>query len=311
MVVDLFGRISKVLRFINSRTLKLKVFTYPDLIRIKIQVLLFFIYPTLSNILSLKQNKLPSHKEKFNKTDNVLDNIVIFDNDLKFDEVNIFLRGHGKNFSKFKNKKNCMLVNYSFLDDDKLSESENYFSKRTLYQTPKGFLNVGSGSEIEECMKKNISFILLQRYQLFDNKPHLINPKEVKENNIYENYVKKNKNCKIIKFYFNTPCKTIRSGSGIHAAMVFSKISKKVNIYGWNFYLNEISKNLSIFKLFNLLSNKSFVQSRKNHFEYTVCHLAIVNRLLELKHVNINGYIKDFCIFYPNIAKKALKLFYK
>ena len=90
MVADLFGRILRVLRIINSKTLKLKVFTYPNLIRIKIQVLLFLISPILSSMLSLKQNKLPTRNEKFNKFDNVLDNIVIFDNDLKFDEVNIF-----------------------------------------------------------------------------------------------------------------------------------------------------------------------------------------------------------------------------
>ena len=155
-----------------------------------------------------------------------------------------------------------VLVNYSFLENDKLSESG--FSKRTLYKAPKG-LNIGDGSELEECMKENISFILLQRYYLLDNKPYLINSKDIEENKIYENYVKKNKKCKIIKFYFNTPCKTIRSGSGIHLALVFSK-SLKVNIYGWNFYMNEISKNLSIFKLYNLLSDKNFVQSRKKSF---------------------------------------------
>ena len=92
-------------------------------------------------------------------------------------------------------------------------------------------------------MKENISFILLQRYYLLDNKPYLINSKDIEENKIYENYVKKNKKCKIIKFYFNTPCKTIRSGSGIHVLhWYFQKSLKKVNIYGWNFYMNEISK---------------------------------------------------------------------
>lgn len=311
MVADLFGKLIKILRFVNSKTLKLKVFTYPDLLRIKIQVLLFFVLPALSRILSLKENKLPSNDQKFNKSNDVLDDIVIFDNNLKFDEVNIFLRGYGKDFTKFKYKKNCMLVNYSLLEDDKLSESENYFSKRNLYQGPDGFLNIVSGSEIYECIKKNIPFIILQRYHLCNDKPILIGSKNIELNKICENYVKKNKKCKIIKFYFKTSCKTIRAGSGIHAAMVFSKISKKVNIYGWNFYLNGISKNLSTFSLYNLLSPKSFVQSRKNHFEIFVCHLALVKRLLDLKHVNINGYIKDFCNFYPKITNKALSLFYK
>ena len=30
-----------------------------------------------------------------------------------------------------------------------------------------------------------------------------------------------------------------------------------------------------------------------------MCTLAFVRRLLDLKHVKIEGHIKDFCIFYP------------
>ena len=310
MAADQFGRLIKFLRFINFKTFKLKIFTYPDLIRIKIQVLLFFVSPSLSRIFSRKNSKLPTKDEKFNKSENVLDNIIVFDNDLKFDEVNIFLRGYGKDFTKFKHKKNCMLVNYSFLEDESISESSNYHGKRNLFQGPEGFLNVVSGNEIDECMEKNIPFICLQSYQLYNGKP-VLNPKEIERNKILENYFKKNNNCKRIKFYFNSSCRTIRSGSGIHSALVFSKLSKKVNIYGWNFYLNNISKNLSIFALYNLLSPKSFVQSRQNHFEYTLCTLAFVRRLLDLKHVKIEGHIKDFCIFYPKIVNKALNLFFK
>jgi len=312
MVADLFGKLIKILRFVNSKTLKLRVFTYPNLLRLKIQVLLFFVSPALSRILSLKENKLPSNDQKFNKSNDLLDDVVIFDNDLKFDEVNIFLRGYGKDFTKFKYKKNCMLVNYSFLEDDKLLENQDYFSKRNLYQGPDGFVHIVSGSDVDICIKKNIPCIVLERYHLCNDKPILIGSKKnIELNKIRENYAKKNKKCKIIKFYFKTSCRTIRSGSGIHAAVVFSKISKKVNIYGWNYYLNGISKNLSTFSLYNLLSPKSFVQSRGMHFEMAVCHLAFVKKLLDVKHVNINGYIKDFCNFYPKIANKALSLFYK
>ena len=179
MGADLFGKLIKILRFVNSKTLKLKVFTYPHLLRVKIQVLLFFVSPALSRILSLKENKLPSNDQKFNKSNDLLDDVVIFDNDLKFDEVNIFLRGYGKDFTKFKYKKNCMLVNYSFLEDDKLLEGQHYFSKRNLYQGPDGFLNIVSGPDIDKCIKKNIPFIVLQRYQLCNDKPILIGSKNI------------------------------------------------------------------------------------------------------------------------------------
>ena len=173
-----------------------------------------------------------------------------------------------------------MLVNYAFLKNENMNEYEHYHSERKLLQEPKGYIHVGSGYEVDECMEKNIPFILLQRYHLCNGKPKLLDPKQTEKNLIYENYVKKNKHSKIIKFYFNTSCKTIRSGSGLHAALIFSKISKKVNIYGWNFYFDKISKNNSIFKVYNLLSPKKFVASRKNHFEYTLCNIAFIKKLL-------------------------------
>ena len=177
-----------------------------------------------------------------------------------------------------------------------------------MFEAPNGSIHVGSGYEVDECMEKNIPSFFFKDITC-GIKPVLIDPKQI-ENLIYENYVKNN-HSKIIKFYFNSSCKTIRSGSGLHAALIFSKISKKVNIYGWNFYFDKISKNNSIFTAYNLLSPKKFVSSRKNHFEYTLCNLAFIKKLLNCDHVNIEGYLKEYCNHYPNIASKALKVFFK
>ena len=310
MAADQFGRVLRFLRLINSKTIKLKIFTYPSIVRSKLQILLFLISYKLAGLLSLKKDKFPKIEEKFVNKNNILDEVIIFDNKLEYDEVNIFLRGFGKDFTKFKNKKNCMLVNYAFLKSENMNEYEHYHDERKLFEAPNGSIHVGSGYEVDECMEKNIPFILLQRYHLCDGKPVLIDPKQIEKNLIYENYVKKNNHSKIIKFYFNSSCKTIRSGSGLHAALIFSKISKKVNIYGWNFYFDKISKNNSIFTAYNLLSPKKFVSSRKNHFEYTLCNLAFIKKLLNCDHVNIEGYLKEYCNHYPNIASKALKVFF-
>ncbi len=311
MVEDQFGKILSLLRLINSKTIKLKVFTYPTIVRSKLQILLFLFSYKLPGLLSLKKDKFPKIEEKFINKKNVLDEVIIFDNKLEYDEVNIFLRGFGKDFTNFKDKKNCMLVNYAFLKRDNMNEYEHYHEERNLFRAPKNSIHVGSGYEIDECMEKNIPFILLQRYQLYNGKPKLIDPKQIEKNLIYENYVKKNSHSKIIKFYFNTTCKTIRSGSGLHAALIFSKISKKVNIYGWNFYFDKVLKNNSLLESYNLLSPKKFVSSRKNHFEYTLCNLAFIKKLLNYDHVNIEGHLKEYCDYYPNIVSKALKVFFK
>ena len=312
MVEDLFGKILNFLRSINNKTLKLKVFTYPGIIRSKFQLFLFYLSPNLTNILSLSYHKLPTKNQRIVKTDNVLDDITIFDNNLKFDEVNIFLRGFGKDFSKMKNKKNIMLVNYSFQKDNTLKATGNYYERELLTSVPNS-IHVGSGYEMDECVKKNLPCIILQGHEIKNNLPVLSDNKGKRLNSIYKEYLKKNNKSKMIKYYFNTNCKTIRSGSGLHAALIFSKISDKVNIYGWNFYLEKLDKDLSNFKAYNLLSplSQSSKGKRESFLEYMLCNLAYVKRLQELKHVKIEGYLKDFSNYYPEITKKALEIFYK
>ena len=102
MAADQFGRVLRFLRLINSKTIKLKIFTYPSIVRSKLQILLFLISYKLAGLLSLKKDKFPKIEEKFVNKNNILDEVIIFDNKLEYDEVNIFLRGFGKDFTKFK-----------------------------------------------------------------------------------------------------------------------------------------------------------------------------------------------------------------
>ena len=307
---SIFEKILNYIRLINNKTLKVRVFKIPNLIRTKLQTILFYFFPSKTYLLSLKKHKLPSKDEQFTKTNNVLDEIEIFDNQLNFDEVNIFLRGFGKDFSNVMNKKNKMLINYSFLKEENLTENLHYHSERELFNPNIDCYHAGDGYEMEECMSKNISIIALQRYNYVNNKPVLSNEKlKIKSKN-YDAYIKNNPKSKIIKFYFKTPCQTIRSGSGLHAALVFSKISKKVNIYGWNFYLNKSPKDFSHFKALNYLSPIKF-NVIDCFFEYMVCNLMYVKRLQELKNVNIYGYLADFVKYHPKIVEKCFKTFYK
>ena len=312
MVADLFGKVLNFLRLVNNKTFKLKIFTYPGIIRSKLQLILFYLLPTSTHLLSVSYHKLPTKKQRIIKTDNVLDDITIFDNSLRFDEVNIFFRGFGNNFSEVKNKKNIMLVNYSFQKDKSVDTTGDYLERELLISVPRS-THVGSGYEIDECIKKNLPCIILQGHQMENNIPIIARHKSQQLNLTYENYLKKNSQSKIIKYFFNTTCKTIRSGSGLQAALIFSKISKKVNIYGWNFYLEKLEKNLSSFKAYNLLSplSQSSKGKRESFFEYMLCNLAYIKRLQELEHVKIQGYLKDYSNLHTDITKKALEIFYR
>ena len=303
-------KILNLFRYFNNKTFKIKIYKFKDILRGKLQIVLFYFFPNQAFRLSPKEHRLPYGNEKLTKTSNVLDDIEIFDNDLFFDEVNIFFRGYGKNFINETKTKNKMLVHYYFLKDHNLKEVENYHSERELY-TPSGdFYHVGEGPEIDECMKKNIPFIILVKYILKEGKPQILDLKMRKKVTLYEEYIKHNPKSKIIKFFFKTECKTMRTGSGIHAALIFSKISKKVNMKGWNFYLEKNPKNLSKFQALNQLYPLNY-NIKNNFFEYAVCHLAYVKRIKELQHVKIEGYINDFVNYHNDIVSRCFKIFYK
>ena len=96
-----------------------------------------------------------------------------------------------KILQNLKIKKKLYVLNYAFLKSENMNEYEHYHDERKLFEAPNGSIHVGSGYEVDECMEKNIPFILLQRYHLCDGKPVLIDPKQIEKNLIYENYVKK------------------------------------------------------------------------------------------------------------------------
>ena len=303
-------RILYYLRLINNKTLKIRVFKISNLIRAKLQTILFYFFPSKTYLLSLKKHKLPSKDEKFTKTNNVLDDIEIYNNQLKFDEVNIFLRGFGKDFSNVMNKKNKILINYAFLKEENLTENLHYYSERELFNPNIDCYHAGAGYEMDECISKNIPIIRLERYNYVNNKAVLLNEElKIKLKN-YDSYIKNNPKSKIIKFCFKNHCQTIRAGSGLHAALVFSKISKKVNIYGWNFFFNKSPKDFSHFKALNYLSPIKF-NVRDCFFEYMICNLTFAKRLQELEHVNIHGHLIDFANHHPKILEKCFKVFYK
>jgi hypothetical protein len=306
----LFGKVLKILRSINNHTLNIRLFPIFHIFRSKIQVIIFSLYPSFLNFVTLKKNKFPSNDSKFSKTQSVLDDIILDSNNNFFDEVNIFMRGFGKDFSSIAHKKNIFLVNYSFLTDENNKNDKDYSSERKLFTPKLNCYHVGDGYETDECMAKNLPFILFQRTFKHDEN-YFFKKKDVERYLSYEKYIKTNSKSKIIKFYFNTNCTTIRSGSGLHVALILSKISKKVNIFGWDFYIDKNMKFDSIFKNYNNLAPIDKYLVSDNYFEYMLCNIVFVNRLLNLNHVHIEGRLKDFIIANPSIVKKATQIFYK
>ena len=260
------------------------------------------------------------------KTENVLDDIVVFDNQIFFDEVDLVFRGYAPYFDnaneKLKNlskKKNIFLVNFTLLKNRYLPENQNYFfpeqgeKHRELFTPDFHATHIVSGHEALICISKNIPFVYLQNYVWKDNKL-IKGGANRKADNIQDeiilNHIKNNKKCKLIKFYFRST-RNFRSGTGIYAALVMSKISKKINIHGWNFFMEASPQNLSYWEALNLFSPIKYEMYNPSLFERMVVHCLYANRLKELKHVHVHGYLNDFVIHHPILAKKCEEIFYK
>jgi hypothetical protein len=325
----MYLHILKILRLINNKTFKIRFFKIPTVIRTKIQTYFFHFFPKYSYLFSLKKNRFPIKDERIKKTENVLDDIIILDNQTFFDEVNLIFRGYApyidnanEKMKIFSKKKNVFLVNFSLLKNKNIPENQNYYypelgeKHRVLFTPDFPVLHLSCGPEVFSCMDKNQPFIYIQKYILKNGKLNISGVNNINDDiienekiNKIKEYVKHNKTCKFIKFYFKSP-HNFRTGSGINAALVLSKISKKLNIYGWNFFLEESPKTFNYWKALNLFSPIKYKINNPAFFERFVIHCLYSNRLRELKHVSQYGYLNDFSIYHPRLSKMCEQAFY-
>ena len=83
-------------------------------------------------------------------------------------------------------------------------------------------------------------------------------------------------------------------GSFLGALCALSYYAKKINVYGWDFYIDSSPKKMSYWKLFfNMYKYKPDVIRSRNHFESALINFYYGYQLSKLPNINIHSYLGD------------------
>jgi hypothetical protein len=270
-----------------------------------LEVIFLFINPKLVYYFSPNSHKLPSPKQRIQRTDNPLDDIVIMDDGgLKVEISEILMRGLSFDNVGFSPTGKIFGVNSMVMEDDERNCDEaKYYNgnwKLKVFDFPVTYAT--SGSQIYDYIKNNVPVLYIMRLTPdIMGKPIDMNP-ELSELAI--KYCSKRDDSYVIKMYHKSSCKTLRLGSGLSTILTLAKISKKTTIYGWDLYMTESPKNFSLFHYLKLLLNPYNKAIGDRLFEMTTVYWMYASRLKQLRNINIKGNIKDIdCNKYVKINK--------
>jgi len=82
------------------------------------------------------------------------------------------------------------------------------------------------------------------------------------------------------------------TGSFLPGLCALSYFAEKINVYGWDFYLNSSPEEMSYWQLFfNLYKYGPDVNRSRNHFESAIINFYYGYHLSKLPNINIHGYL--------------------
>ncbi len=81
-------------------------------------------------------------------------------------------------------------------------------------------------------------------------------------------------------------------GSFLPSICALSNFAEKINVYGWDFYLNYSPEDMNYWKLvFNMYKYKADVNRSSNHFECALINFYYGYKLSKLPNIKIHGYM--------------------
>ena len=84
----------------------------------------------------------------------------------------------------------------------------------------------------------------------------------------------------------------VPAGSFLPAICAFSYFAEKINVYGWDFYLESSPKKMNYWNLlFNMYKYGPDVSRSKNHFESALVNFYYAYQLSKLPNINIDSYL--------------------
>ena len=305
--------INKILNFfraINKKTLNIQFFLIPTLIRAKLQILTFHFCPKLVRFLSIKTARLPNKEERFFYNEGQLDELKIINKqNFRFESLDLYIRSKKYNYQDLEKSKNIFLLNPFYTENETINHLPPSKKKLLMIEKKNVYYVTSDHEFLKEYLKYKINIIYIQVWQ--KRKKELFIPQEEsKLRNEALEYCKENKNSYVLDVCFETNCETLYIGSATIAALTFAKLTKKLNIHNWDFYMNESPKDYGYFKTLNLLYPVNFRIKNNVFLEMGLWHWVFIYRLSKLKNIQITGYLKDIC-GKQKIIKRLLEIFYK
>ncbi|MAF20716.1 MAG: hypothetical protein CMI55_03475, partial [Parcubacteria group bacterium] len=84
----------------------------------------------------------------------------------------------------------------------------------------------------------------------------------------------------------------VPSGSLLPILCALSYFAEKINVYGWDFYLDASPEKMKYWQLFfNMYKYKHDVFRSQNHFESAIINFYYGYQLSKLPNINIYGYM--------------------
>ncbi len=298
------------LRFVNKNTFDIKLFLILTSIRAKIQIFIFHFYPNLVRLLSIRTAKLPNYEEKFILNKEKLDEFKIFNkNRFNFITSDLFIRAKKYNHKDFIKYKNIFLLNPFYTKNETAKFLTAAQKKLLIIRRQNIFYVTADPSFLSEYLKNNLNTVFIQVWKKKGKKLY-ISAAEKKSRKKFLEYCLKHKNSYLLDAYFETDCKTIYCNSAIIAALALAKLTKKLNIHNWNYYMNKSPKDYGYLKTINLLYPLKFRIKNNVFLEMSLWQWVFVYRLSQLKNVKINGFINGI-LNKKAITTRLLKIFYK
>ena len=253
---------------------------------------------------------LPNHNQRLKK-----ENFIPFLNTRvkgfkkkMFDEVNIVGKGESFNLQNLKKfKKPTFLVGFANSLKVKGNKIQYYHEKGDYrYKLVK--------EKVKRFKKKNLFYIvtnpLLTKYININENIVFYNVKYKKFDTLKKNKkklqegfqnlkrFKKIRHASSIQNIYNHKYLNNKffapTGSIIPAIYLFFNKAKKINVYGWDFYLNKEASKLNIFEfLCQLYKFKPDVMRSFNHLESALLNVYFAYILSKKKKIRIKSYLKD------------------
>ena len=286
-----------------------------------IMMVLFHVWPEQMYRFSTRKF-LPSKKNRFSKEfrPTIPYDLLInkSSNITKMKEINIISRGSSFDLNDIRkiNEPIFLCAFWSPLktnDNGKIIYNSDYSHKTGTYKNIEEHLK--EESKTEDYKKKNITYVISRKNVL-----EMLKKREHDTLSIFNYYQNEFGNLcafpitlantvpegikggrheyislkeKIYKpplknpFFYCAP-----SGSVLPIICALSHFAEKVNVYGWDFYLESSPESMSYWKLFfNLYKYKNDFASSKNHFESALVNFYYGYQLSKLPNINIHGYL--------------------